>query len=307
MGGCCCCDVDTETTALVQGAGPGQFSTTVADHPKWDAELIAELGRDSRAVSRDFPRLKITIVVDNKVEYVPVELPPTNVSGRSAECREIVLRLAKLFGEHAEYHDRIDRAWQVAAKSNPNDITLSVWDACVGSGIVSAGGKAQSRTFAALQCFAQGVPFSASARMQYLLSFPWVPHIQDVWWSTIVSYDSRFSEHVTITHEYDVKNYVDRGSAKHTPEFQVRWRVSILLSTATATVLACNLEATDAWITAAPNCPSSAFLRRHNAFVARMRDVFSLGVTTVDELPGSIAGKQGHRGHRAEASRVSKK
>jgi hypothetical protein len=251
----CCCSIDEATLRAERSA-----ANPKEPHHEWSARMLADIGTDVNAVSRDFPRMQVRLR-DPDVDVANVEeagltspgpnAPQGNTKQRHAKVLQNVVAIAELCGEKDTIALKV-KQWLDAAMA-ADLVLLGQPDACpvfrqmqTDTGLVAAAAlsneptdestatlRAACKTFRVLEYLVQGIVFYPVQRLSYLLWFPWSTRITDFEWHTFVCTRPQFPEHVYVIHRQVSRNYVDKKDAASTPAFEFEWDLVIAIKSTT--------------------------------------------------------------------------
>eukprot|EP00796_Vickermania_ingenoplastis_P010470 gene10470-7275_t len=248
----CCSSFDTvvEARSAPEGLGAGKDDS-------WKIRLAEDIGTDTKAVERDFPRMLVFVNAGRRHNY------NVNISSqrqghhqiafeqRLQHVREAVQLVAELCGEGNTFGAAFRAAWDFEVSRHTQepaeiDVHAVMRYAIEQSGMVQeqAGEYVVcSKTFVVLLFTVQGTMFHPSQHLNSLMDLSWVSHMQDSGW-TIHIYPETASDGcnmgyqggqddtlaVTIQHKQIVKHYVEKSDRRRIPRFQIQYACSMTVA-----------------------------------------------------------------------------
>lgn len=226
-------------------------------HTEWSARMLADIGTDVHAVSRDFPRMQVRLRdpdedTSNHNDTTSPTASQKNPKQRHARVLQNVVAIAALCGERDTIGNQVQQ-WLDSAMAS-NSPLLDQPDASpvfrqmqADTSMVAVVApsnepadesnattlRAACKTFRILEYLVQGIVFYPVQRLAHLLWFPWSTRITDFEWHSFVCTRPQFPEHIYVIHRQVSRNYVEKKDISSTPAFEFEWDLVIAIESTT--------------------------------------------------------------------------
>lgn len=225
---------------------------------EWHASLIADIGSDPKAVSRDFPRMLVFVNAGSHSNYHdypssfeatanPILHPRVTFAERFHRVRECVSLIAELCGEESTFGKRFTDVWDstlsTSVAAEDVDIHSTMQQCIMESGMIEKSSEEEwvvhSKTFCVLLCTVQGTMFYPSLAAQELVRMPWSSHMKDNGWSIHIfservnnshSPDEEGRQRIIVQHQQIASHYVDKKDRRSIPRFDIHYGCTLMLN-----------------------------------------------------------------------------